>query len=140
VKSPPPPPAQDLHLHPSTEQPELLPNTDRETHKPLPSAQHPFFEAAKDSSSSGFFVSRQKVQNIDKNACRQMFKALEPFRKEVVVDEPSKDNVTTVLKKFSCHIKYQHQEEFWEDGDRDYREFEYGKPLVTKHGRVLYPG
>jgi hypothetical protein len=54
--SPPPPPAQVLHLHPSTEQPELMPNTDRETHKPLPSTQHPVFEAAKDSSSSGFFV------------------------------------------------------------------------------------
>jgi hypothetical protein len=34
-----------------------------------------------------------------------MFKALEPFRKEVVVDEPSKDNATTVLKFFSSHKK-----------------------------------
>jgi hypothetical protein len=39
-----------------------------------------------------------------------MFTALELFRKEVVVDEPSKDNVTTVLKLFSCHKKYQHHE------------------------------
>jgi hypothetical protein len=23
-------------------------------------------------------------------------------------------------------------EEFWEDGDKDYNEFKYGKPLVTK--------
>jgi hypothetical protein len=61
VKSPPPPPAQDLNLHPSVEQPELLSNADRETHKLLPSTQHPVFEAAKDSSSSGFFVSWQKV-------------------------------------------------------------------------------
>jgi hypothetical protein len=62
-----------------------------------------------------------------------------------VVDELSKDNATVVLKFFSCHKKYQHQEplkdlgilnmtveEFWEDGDKDYNEFSYGKPLVTK--------
>jgi hypothetical protein len=74
-----------------------------------------------------------------------MFIGLEPFRKEVVVDEPSKDNATVVLKFFSCHKKYQHQEplkdlgvssmtveEFWEDSDKDYNEFEYRKPLVTK--------
>jgi hypothetical protein len=74
-----------------------------------------------------------------------MFKALEAFRKEVVVDEPSKDNATAVLKFFSCHKKYQHQkplkdlgipgmaaEKFWEDGDKDHNKFEYGKPLVTK--------
>jgi hypothetical protein len=74
-----------------------------------------------------------------------MFKGLEPFRKEVMVDEPSKDNATAVLKFFSRHKKYQHQEslkdlgipnmtveEFWEDGDKDHNEFEYGKLLVTK--------
>ncbi|WP_428740064.1 hypothetical protein [Sulfurimonas sp.] len=74
-----------------------------------------------------------------------MFKALEPFRKEVVVDETIKDNVTIVFKFFSFHKKYQHQEpfkdigipgmtieEFSEDGDKDYNEFEYGNPLVTK--------
>jgi hypothetical protein len=74
-----------------------------------------------------------------------MFKSLEPFRKEVVVDEPSKDNATIVLNFFSCDKKYQHQEpfkdldipgmtveEFWKDGDKDYNEFEYEKPLVTK--------
>jgi hypothetical protein len=77
-------------LHPSTKQPELLASTDR-----APSTQQPIYETAKD---SGFFVSRQKVQNIDKNACRQMFKALEPFRRGDVVDEPSKDNATAVMK------------------------------------------
>jgi hypothetical protein len=64
---------------------------------------------------------------------------------EVVVDEPSKDTVNAVSKFFSCHKKHQHKEplkdlgipsmiveEFWEDGDKDYNEFEYGKPLVTK--------
>jgi hypothetical protein len=72
----------------------------------------------------------------------------------VVVDEPSKDNATVVSKFFSCHKKYQHQEplkdlgipsmtieEFWEDGEKDYNEFEYGKPLVTKqvHANLMWP-
>jgi hypothetical protein len=83
-----------------------------------------------------------------------MFKSLELFRNEVVVDEPSKDNVAAVLKFSSCHKKYQHQEplkdigipgmtieEFWEDGDKDYNQFEYGKPLVTKqiHAKLMWP-
>jgi hypothetical protein len=83
-----------------------------------------------------------------------MFKSLEPFRKEVVVDEPSKDNATIVLNFFSCDKKYQHQqpfkdldipgmtvEEFWKDGDKDYNEFEYEKPLVTKqvHTNLMWP-
>jgi hypothetical protein len=136
-------------LHPSTKQPELLPSTDK-----APSTQKPVYNNAKDSSSSGFFISGQKVQNIDKNACRQMFKALEPFRKEVVVDEPIKDHGTAVSKNFSCHKKYRHREplkdlgipgmtieEFWKDGDKYYNEFEYGKPLVTKqaHANLMWP-
>jgi hypothetical protein len=83
-----------------------------------------------------------------------MFKALESFRNEVVVDEPSKDNATAVLKFCSCHKKYQHQEplkdldipgmtveEFWEDGDKDYNEFEYVKPLITKQvdAKLMWP-
>jgi hypothetical protein len=63
-----------------------------------------------DSLSSGFYISGQKVQNIDKNACRQMFQALEPFIMGVVVDEPSKDSVTIVKKFFSCYKKYQNKE------------------------------
>jgi hypothetical protein len=81
-----------------------------------------------------------------------MFKALEPFRKVVMVDEPSKDNASVVSKFFSCHKKYQHQEpltdlgiigmtveEFWEDCDKYYNEFEYGKLLVTKqvHAKLM---
>jgi hypothetical protein len=95
---PPPPPVEDLHLHPSTKQPELPPSTDR-----APPTQQLVYETAKDSLSSAFFVFGQKVHNIDKNTCRQMFKALESFRKEVLVDETSKDNATAVLKFFSCH-------------------------------------
>jgi hypothetical protein len=83
-----------------------------------------------------------------------MIKALDPFRKEVVVDEPNMDNATVVLKFFSCHKKYQHQEpfkdlgipgmtieEFWEDGDKDHNEFVYEKPLVTKqvHAKFMWP-
>jgi hypothetical protein len=74
-----------------------------------------------------------------------MFKVLEPFRKEVVVDEPSKDNAIAMLKFLSCHKKYQHQEplkdlgipgmtveEFWEDDGKVHNEFAYGKLFVTK--------
>jgi hypothetical protein len=83
-----------------------------------------------------------------------MFKALEPFRKEVVVDEPSKDDATVVLKFFSCYKKYQHNKPFkelvipsmtvggfWKDSDKYYNEFEYGKPLVTKqaHAKLMWP-
>jgi hypothetical protein len=109
---------------------------------------------AKDSLSCGFYVSGQKVQNIDKNVCRQMFKDLEPFRKEVLVDESCKDSTTAVSKIFRCHEKYQHKEplkdlgipgmivvEFWEDSDEYHNKFEYGKPLVTKqsHAKLLWP-
>jgi hypothetical protein len=81
-----------------------------------------------------------------------MFQALEPFRKEVVVDEPSKDYATIVKKVFSCFEKYQHKEslkdlgvpgmiveEFWEDGDKDYNKFENGKTLVTKQAHTKFP-
>jgi hypothetical protein len=140
------PPAQGPHSHPSTEEPELQPNSDRETPQPVPSTQQPVYVAAKDCLSSEFYyVSGQKVQNIDKKACRQMFQALKPFNKDVVVDEPNKDSATVVKKFFGCLEKYQHKEplkelgvpgrtieEFWEDGDKYYNEFEYGKPLVIK--------
>jgi hypothetical protein len=74
-----------------------------------------------------------------------MFQALKPFNKDVVVDEPNQDSTTVVKKFFGCLEKYQHKEplkdlgvpsrtieEFWEDGDKYYNEFEYGKPLVIK--------
>jgi hypothetical protein len=78
-----------------------------------------------------------------------MFEALEPFSMDVVVDEPSKDSTTAVKIFFGFLKKYQHKdplkdlgvpgrtiEEFWEDGDKDYNEFEYGKPLVTKQAHT----
>jgi hypothetical protein len=66
------------------------------------------YVAAKDSLSSGFYVSGQKVQNIDKKACRQIFQALKLFSKDIVVDEPNKDTTTAVKKFFGCLQKYQH--------------------------------
>jgi hypothetical protein len=39
-----------------------------------------------------------------------MFQALEPFIKEVVVDEPIKDSATAMSYFFSCYKKYQHKE------------------------------
>jgi hypothetical protein len=100
-----------------------------------------------------FFISGQKFQNFNKIICREMFQALEPFRKEVVVDEPNKDTVTAMSKFFSCHKKYQHNEplkdlgilgmtveKFWKDDDKYYNEFEYGKTLVRKqaHAKLLW--
>jgi hypothetical protein len=102
-KSPPPPPAQDLNLHPSTEQLELLPNTHRETHKPLPSTQQSVFDACKDSSSSGFLFSSRKFRTSIRTLVDKCFKLLNHSEKEVVVDEPSKDMTTVVSKVFSSH-------------------------------------
>jgi hypothetical protein len=62
------------------------------------------------------------------------------------VDEPSKDT-NTVVEKFYDSLKYYKTKkplenlvvegltvkEFWEHDDKDYREFEYGKPLVPNH-------
>jgi hypothetical protein len=63
-----------------------------------------------------------------------MFQALDPFRKDVVVDQPSKVSVTKVKNFFGCLQKYQHKEplkdlgvpgmtveEFWEGDDKDYK-------------------
>jgi hypothetical protein len=105
---------------------------------------------AKDSLSSGFYFFGQKVQNIDKNACIQMFQTLEPFRKVVVVDEPSKDSTIAVQKFFSFYKKHQCKEsledlgipgmaveQFWEDGGKDHTLFEYGNPFVKKPKQKL---
>jgi hypothetical protein len=82
-----------------------------------------------------------------------MFQALEPFRKDVVVDEPIKGSATAVKKFFSCYKKYQHKEplkdlgvqsmtieEFWEDNDTIilYYSMEsrllQNKPIQNYHG------
>jgi hypothetical protein len=150
-----PPPAQDFYVHPFTEQPDLLPSTDRETYQPLPSTQQPVYVTAKDSSSSGFFVFEQNVQNIDKNACRKMFRALEPFRKRRLWwMNPTRMmrlqcwNFLVVIKKYQhkellkdLGIPVMTVEEFWEDGDKYYHKFEYGKLIIIKqaHAKLLCP-
>jgi hypothetical protein len=67
------------------------------------------------------------------------------------VDEPSKDPKTVVEKFYDCLKNYKTKksledlvvegvtvEEFWQNGDKDYREFEYGKPLVPKHVHLKF--
>jgi hypothetical protein len=62
------------------------------------------------------------------------------------VNEPNKDPKTIVDKFYDGLKNYKTKkpledlvvegmtiEEFWQYGDKDYREFEYGKPLVPKH-------
>jgi hypothetical protein len=67
------------------------------------------------------------------------------------VDEPSKDPKTVVEKFYDCLKNYKTKEpledltiegmiveEFWQYGDKDYREFEYGKPLVPKYVHLKF--
>jgi hypothetical protein len=68
------------------------------------------------------------------------------------VDEPSKDP-KIVLEKFCDSLKnYKTKkpledlalegmivEEFWQHGDKDYRKFEYGNPLVPKYVHLKLP-
>jgi hypothetical protein len=67
------------------------------------------------------------------------------------VDEPNKYPKTIVEKFYDGLNNYKTKklledltvegmtvEEFWQHGDRDYWEFEYGKPLVSKHVRERY--
>jgi hypothetical protein len=67
------------------------------------------------------------------------------------VDEPNKYPKTRVEKFYDGLNNYKTKkpledmtvegmtvEEFWQHGDRDYWEFEYGKPLVSKHVREWY--
>jgi hypothetical protein len=62
------------------------------------------------------------------------------------VDEPSKDPRTVVEKFYDGLKNYKTKkllkdlalegmtlQEFWQHGDKDYRVFEYGKPLILKH-------
>jgi hypothetical protein len=61
------------------------------------------------------------------------------------VDEPNKDRKTVVEKYYNCLTNYKIKkrledlavegmtvQEFLQHGNKDYREFEYGKPLVPK--------
>jgi hypothetical protein len=44
-----------------------------------------------------FLFPGRKFRTSIRTLCRKMFKDLESFKKEVVVDGPSKDNATVVL-------------------------------------------
>jgi hypothetical protein len=68
------------------------------------------------------------------------------------VEEPSKDN-KTIVEKFYDNLKnYKNKKpledlavegmtikEFWEHGDKDYREFEYEKAFILKHVHLKIP-
>jgi hypothetical protein len=68
------------------------------------------------------------------------------------MDESSKDSKTVVEKVYDCLKNYKTKKsledlaiegmtvkEFWQHGDKDYREFEYGKQLVSKHFHLKFP-
>jgi hypothetical protein len=65
---------------------------------------------------------------------------------DAIVDEPIKDPKTIVEKFYDGLMNYKTKksledlaldgmtvEEFWQHDDKDYKKFEYGKPLVLKH-------
>jgi hypothetical protein len=68
-----------------------------------------------------------------------------PKKQDAIVDEPSKDP-KTVVEKFYDGLKYYKTKkpldglavegmtikEFWQHRVKDYRKFEYGKPLIPK--------
>jgi hypothetical protein len=69
-----------------------------------------------------------------------------PKKKDAIMDESSKDPRIVVEKFYDGLNNYKTKkpledlalegmtvEEFWQHGEKDYREFEYGKPLVPKH-------
>jgi hypothetical protein len=68
------------------------------------------------------------------------------------VDQPSKDPKTVVKKYYDDLKNYKTKkpledlvvegmtvEEFWQHGNKDYRKFEYEKPLVPKHVHLKFP-
>jgi hypothetical protein len=57
-----------------------------------------------------FLFPGRKFKTSIRTLVDKCLKLLNHSEKEVVVDEPSKDNAIAVLKFFSHHKKYQHQE------------------------------
>jgi hypothetical protein len=75
-----------------------------------------------------------------------------PKKQDANVDKPNTDPKTTMEKFFGGLKNYKHKKlledmvvpdmsvkEFWQHGDRVYTEFEYGKPLVSKHLHIKLP-
>jgi hypothetical protein len=82
---------------------------------------------------------------LNKDAISAMWRSFKPFKQDVQVHEPSKDNTEAVGKFLGGLQKFKHKEplvdlstsgmtvqEFWQHDDRDYTLFEYGKPLVPR--------
>jgi hypothetical protein len=82
---------------------------------------------------------------LNNDAISAMWRSLEPFKQDVEVDEPSKDNTKAVGKFFGGLQKFKHMEplvdlntpgmtvqEFWQHDNRDCKLFEYEKLLVPK--------
>jgi hypothetical protein len=148
-KRPPPPLAQDLHLHHSTKQLELLLNTDR-----APSTHQLVYVTPNDSLSSAFLFSGRKFRTSIRTLVEKGSKLLNHSERRLWWMNPAR------MMWPQCQIflvvikKYQHNEpmkdlgipgmiveESWEDSDKDYNEIEYGKPLVTKqaHAKLMWP-
>jgi hypothetical protein len=83
-----------------------------------------------------------------------MWRSLEPFKQDVKVHEPTKDNTEAIGKFLGGLQNFKHKEllvdlstlgmtmqEFWQHDDRDYKLFEYGKLLVPKqvHAKLPWP-
>jgi hypothetical protein len=75
-----------------------------------------------------------------------------PNKQDANVDEPNTNPKTTVVKFLGGLKNYKHKKlledlailgmtvkEFWHHGNKDYMDFEYGKPLVPKHVHVKFP-
>jgi hypothetical protein len=72
-------------------------------------------------------------------------------KQDAITDDPSKDPKTVVEKFYNGLKNYKTNkpledlalegmtvEEFWQYADKDYREFENGKPLVPKHVHLKF--
>jgi hypothetical protein len=126
-KSPPPPPKKQPKGPPPQENPSKVP--------PPPEKQR----------TPAWFI-------LNKDVISVMWSSLEPFKQDVDVHEPSKDNTEVVDNFFGGLQKFKHNEslvdlstpgmtmqEFWQHDNRDYKLFEYEKPLVPKqvHAKLI---
>jgi hypothetical protein len=126
-KSPPPPPKKQPKGPPPQENPSKVP--------PPPEKQR----------TPAWFI-------LNKDVISAMWSSLEPFKQDVDVHEPSKDNTEVVGNFFWGLQKFKHNEslvdlstpcmtmqEFWQHDNRDYKLFEYEKPLVPKqvHAKLI---
>jgi hypothetical protein len=75
-----------------------------------------------------------------------------PKKQDITMDEPNTDPKIVVAKNFGGLKNYKHKKllkdlvvpgmtvkEFWQHGDKDYTEFEYGKSFFPKFVHVKSP-